>query len=187
MQSEEDTIQTDTLNPQEREALNFFLQYQDEIQFTLRNPTSIMTEEELPNFMVFLRNLDSALCKSSLPGERILFRGVRRDYSERLLFLLAIPPAQGQEFSPHVLQDPSYPAFTEQAPLALERSGVQGEHRVVFVYRCSPEDDALLLEGKAGEVLFPRNTRWLTTGYQVHDSGIITICLEKFGNPGGAA
>lgn len=180
----EDETRTDTLDSIEREALGFFLQYRDEVQFTLRNPTSIMAEEELTNFKVFLRYLDDAICKSSPGEERILFRGVRGDYTEKLLFLLAVPPAPGQEFSPHILQDPSYPAFTPDLSTALDQSQVPGRRRVVFVFRCRPDDDALFLGGKAGEVLFPRNTRWITTGFRELDPDIVSILIEKFEAPG---
>jgi hypothetical protein len=172
------------LTIQEQEAVHFFPVYQDAIQHTLRYPKDLKKEEEWSSFLVFLRNLDSALCKSSLNKRCLLFRGVRTEYAERLLFLLDITgePGErsGEDFTPHILQDPSYVTFSTSADDALEKSTEKGISRLLFVYQGEPEDNALPMGRKDNEVLFPRNTRWLTTGYATSDSGITCVCLERF-------
>jgi hypothetical protein len=174
---------TGALSTYEQEAVDFFRDYKEIVCNTLRYTKDLKYEEEWSSFLVFLRNLDNALCKSSLNEGRVLFRGVRGGYAERLLFLLDIParPEErpGKDFTPHILQDPSYITFSSSVSAALETPGRSGSARVLFVYQGLPEDNALLVGGKDEEVLFPRNIRWLTTGYMTAGTGITCISLEQ--------
>jgi hypothetical protein len=173
---------------QEQEAVDFFHEYQDIICNTLRYPEGLKKEEEWSRFLVFLGNLDSALCKSSSGRNRLLFHGVRSEFCRRLLFLLDIPAdtekRATRDFTPHVLQDPSYITFTSRVSTALERPVKSGFPQILFVYECLPEDNALPIGESGDEVLFPRNSRWLTIGYGITESGIICIVLEKFTDGG---
>jgi hypothetical protein len=181
--SEKSANSAGELTVQEQEAVDFFLEYKDMVQFILRNPNVLKKEKEWSSFLVFLRNLDSVLCKSSLDERCLLFRGIARDYAERLLFLLDITREPGERsgdrFTPHILQDPSYITFSRTADAALEIPGGKGTYRLLFVYQGEPADNALPIAGKSSEVLFPRNARWLTTGYMTDDSGITCVCLER--------
>jgi hypothetical protein len=169
---------------QEQEAVDFFRDFKEIVCNTLRYPRDLKNEEEWSSFLVFLRNLDSALSKSFLDENPLLFRGVRSEYAEKLLFLLDIPAKQkersGNGFTPHVLQDPSYITFSRRVSAVLDKTPKSGASRVLFVYSCLPEESALPMGGKDDEVLFPRNIRWLTTGYTTSDAGITCISLEKF-------
>jgi hypothetical protein len=173
---------------QEQEAVDFFRVYRDSICNTLRCPEGLKKEEEWSRFLVFLRNLDGALCKSSPGRSRLLFHGVRSEFCKKLLFLLDIPADMEKratrDFIPHVLQDPSYITFTSRASTALERPVKSGFPQILFVYECLPEDSAMTIDESGDEVLFPRNSRWLTVGHGITESGITCIMLEKFTNGG---
>jgi hypothetical protein len=168
----------------EQEAVDFFREYPDIICNTLRYPTQLEKEDEWSSFLAFLKNLDSALCKSSLGRNRLLFHGVRSEFVERLLFLLDIPADPERrttaDFTPHVIQDPSYVMFTSRASAAIDRSAKSGSRQVFFVYEGVPADSALPMDKNYDEILFPRNSRWLTTGHSRTGSGITCIALEKF-------
>ena len=165
------------LTAEEQQAVDFFLEYQESVRHALRYPKDLKKAEEWSRFLVFLRNLDSALCKSSLDGHRLFYRGVEKGYAERLLFLLDIKPGERSDFTPHILQDPSYISFSSSVSQALDRSTGRRDPAVVFVYQAEPGHEGL---GVGDEVLLPRNTRWLTTGYETDGSGITYICLERF-------
>lgn len=158
--------------------MDFYLDYQDEVRHALRYPKDLRNAEEWSSFLVFLRNLDSALCRSSLNRRALLYRGVERGYAERLLFLLDI--RSGGDFVPFVLQDPSYISFSSSVSQALDRGPGGKEPGVVFVYQAEPDHDGLVLDKEKDEVLLPRNIRWLTTGSLTDRSGITCICLERF-------
>jgi hypothetical protein len=169
------------LTAEEQQAVDFFLEYQESVRHALRYPKDLKKAEEWSRFLVFLRNLDSALCKSSLDKSRLLYRGVEKGYAERLLFLLDIQPGKKSDFTPHILQDPSYISFSSTVSGALDRSpGDRNNTGVIFVYQAEPGHDGLVLGEAQDEVLLPRNTRWLTTGYDTDGSGITCICLERF-------
>jgi hypothetical protein len=174
------TANTRELTAEEQQAVDFFLEYQESVRHALRYPKDLKKAEEWSRFLVFLRNLDSALCKSSVDRHCLFYRGVERGYVERLLFLLDIQPGEGSDFTPHVLQDPSYISFSSSVSQALDRSPGSRDPGVVFVYQAEPGHDGLVLGGAQDEVLLPRNTRWLTTGYETGRSGITCICLERF-------
>lgn len=182
LDSESSPNSSGKLTVQEQEAVDFFLEYRDTIQYLLRNPKNLEKEEEWSSFLVFLRNLDSALCKSSLDTNCLLFRGVGRNYAERLLFLLDITARKGErsgeDFTPHIIQDPSYVTFSTRVEDVLWKPGTS---RLLFVYQGEPDDQARPLGGENPEVLFPRNARWLTTGYVTDDHGITCVCLERYG------
>ena len=111
------TASTGELTAEEQQAVDFFLEYQESVRHALRYPKDLKKAEEWSRFLVFLRNLDSALCKSSLDRSRLLYRGVEKGYAERLLFLLDIQAGKKSDFIPHILQDPSYIS----SPLRLHR------------------------------------------------------------------
>lgn len=171
------TTSTGELTAEEQHAVDFYLEYQEEVRHALRYPKELRKAEEWSRFLVFLRTLDSALCKSSLDRSCLLYRGVEKGYAERLLFLLDIQAGEGPDFIPHILQDPSYISFSSSVSLALDRNPGSRDPAVVFVYQAEPGHDGL---GLGGEVLLPRNTRWLTTGYDTDGSDITCICLERF-------
>jgi hypothetical protein len=181
LDSESSSNNSVELTVQEQEAVDFFLEYRDTIQQFLRNPKDLEKEEEWASFLVFLRNLDSALCKSSLDTKCLLFRGVVGDYAERLLFLLDITARKGErsggDFTPHVIQDPSYVTFSTRVEDVLWKPGTS---RLLFAYQGEPDHQALPVGGENPEVLFPRNARWLTTGYMTDDHGITCVCLERY-------
>lgn len=174
------TTSTGELTAEEQQAVDFFLEYQEAVRHALRYPKELRKAEEWSRFLVFLRNLDSALCKSSLDRHHLLYRGVEKGYAERLLFLLDIQPGEKSDFIPHILQDPSYISFSSSVPRALDRGPGRKDPGVIFVYQAEPDHDGLVLGEAQDEVLLPRNTRWLTTGYQTDPSGITCICLERF-------
>jgi hypothetical protein len=165
------------LTADEHEAVEFFLDYQEEVRHALRYPKDLRNAEEWSSFLAFLGSLDSALCKSSLARQALLYRGVGKEYAKRLLFLLDIRP--GGDFAPHRIQDPSYISFSSSVSRALDRSPDGKEPGVVFVYRAEPGHDCLVLDQEKDEVLLPRNIRWLTTGFLTDSNGITCICLER--------
>ncbi|NTV00570.1 MAG: hypothetical protein HGA55_05555 [Methanoregulaceae archaeon] len=174
------TASTSELTAEEQQAVDFFLEYQAAVRHALRYPKELKKAEEWSRFLVFLRNLDSALCKSTLDRSCLLYRGVEGEYAERLLFLLDIQDGKGSDFIPHILQDPSYVSFSSPVSQALDRSPGIRDPGVVFVYQAEPGHEGLVLGKAQDEVLLPRNTRWLTTGYETDGSGITCICLERF-------
>ncbi len=174
------TASTGELTVEEQQAVDFFLEYQDQVRHALRYPKDLRKAEEWSRFLVFLRNLDSALCKSSLERSCLLYRGVERGYAERLLFLLDIQAGEGSDFIPHILQDPSYISFSSSVPRTLDRGPGSRDPGVIFVYQAESDHEGLVIGEARDEVLLPRNTRWLTTGYQTDQSGITCICLERF-------
>jgi hypothetical protein len=88
------------------------------------------------------------------------------------------------DFIPHILQDPSYISFSSSVSKALDRSPGRREPAVVFVYQAEPGHEGLVLDEAEDEVLLPRNTRWLTTGYETDGLDITFICLERFSRQG---
>jgi len=174
------TASTGELTAEEQQAVDFYLEYQESVRHALRYPKDLKKAEEWSRFLVFLRNLDSALCKSSLEGSRLFYRGVEKGYAERLLFLLDIRAGERSDFTPHILQDPSYISFSSSVSQALDRSSGRREPAVIFVYRAEPGHEGLVLDEAKDEVLLPRNTRWLTTGYETDGLDITCICLERF-------
>jgi hypothetical protein len=174
------TISPGELTAEEQQAVDFYLEFQDSVRHALRYPKDLRKVEEWSRFLVFLRNLDSALCKSYLDRHCLLYRGVEKWYAERLLFLLDIQPGEELDFTPHILQDPSYVSFSSSVTRALDRGPASRDPGVVFVYQAEPGHDGLVLGEAEDEVVLPRNTRWLTTGYEALESGITCICLERF-------
>ena len=158
------------LEKKERDAVEFFRTYEEDIQVILRNPEILAGGEEWGNFEALISHLDHALIRSVLSREIPLFRGMSRDGAGNFLFMLDVPAggAEGMVVSgliPHLIQDPGYTLFsTDPGAVLRELPGDERETRVIFAYLSRPGDTAVRLDGKAGEILYPRNATWVTIG-----------------------
>lgn len=154
----------------ERDAVEFFRTYEEDIQLILRNPRLLMEEEEWKNFEALVAHLDGALAKSTLPREILLFHGLGPEIAGNLLFMLDVKAEkiEGEIFTgliPQIVRDPGYTIFSTDPDVILrETPGDAGETRVIFACFSNAGDTALVLEEQAGEVLYPRNVTWITTG-----------------------
>lgn len=154
----------------EKNAIDFFREYGEDIQQVLRNPDSLADREEWGSFETLIFHLDRALEASGFSSEVLLFRGIHHEYARNFLFMLDADEKTGEEGSgqslvPYLIRDPGYNLFTTNPSEVLrELPAVTGEPRVMVAYLSRPGDHALPLDEKAGEVLYPRNTTWVTTG-----------------------
>jgi hypothetical protein len=187
-------VVTGDLNQQESEAVKFFLTYMDDVQHTLRNPRKIQEREEWGNFQVFISHLDCALSKSIVSQKVLLYHGISPDLAGTLLFMLDVNPLLKEEtvsteFIPHLILDPGYTLFTvDPGTILMNFAGQKRETGVIFTYKGGPGDSAIALGKESGEMLYPRNSAWVTTGYTSIGWGttrLIIISLEKYRGGGG--
>lgn len=178
---------TGELTLQESEAVNFFLTYTDDVQHILRNPREIHDREERGSFQSFLSHLDNALSKSTVLKKKLLYRGMSPVLAETLLFMLDVktPPEEGiifPGFIPHVIQDPGYTFFSGDPVPILGKFARKRRNRVIFTYSGGPGDSAMAIGNESGQVVYPRNVAWVTTGYTSLRWGsgyLIIISLDK--------
>lgn len=168
----------------EQDALDFFREFGEDIQHFLRNPALIADKAEWGSFKTLITHLDHALAASSLSREMLLFRGMNRDVAHNFLFMLDVNEADGGErgsptLTPHLIQDPGYTLFSsDPAEVLKELPGVEQETRVLLALRGSHPDHAVDL---GGQVLYPRNTIWITTGairVRLGTTPVIIISIE---------
>jgi hypothetical protein len=182
------------LNPQESEAVNFFKDYVDDVQHVLRNPRAIEDREEWGNFQAFLSHLDLALTKSTVSQKVLLYHGMSPDLAGTLLFMLDVNTLLEEgtvstEFIPHIILDPGYTLFTpDPGSLLGNLPGKKRGSGVIFTYAAEPGDSAIALGTTTGEMVYPRNSAWVTTGYTTIRRGtrnLVIISLEKYKSGGG--
>lgn len=158
------------LDQKEKEAIDFFQTYEEDIQIILRNPRLLLDKEEWVNFEALLAHLDHALSQSILSREVLLFRGMSRDIAGTFLFMLDVKAERGEgevftDLIPHIIRDPGYTLLsTDPGAVLRELPGDEWETRVIFACLSRPGDAAIVLDEQAGEVLYPRNATWVTTG-----------------------
>ncbi|NYT21521.1 MAG: hypothetical protein GKC07_06955 [Methanomicrobiales archaeon] len=178
------------LDQMEHDALDFFRTYEEDIQLILRNPRLLMEGEEWKNFTAFIAYLDSALAKSTLPRETLLFRGMGREIAGSFLFMLDMKAEKGEggvftDLIPHIIRDPGYTILsTDPETILQELPGDEWETRVVFACLGRPGDTAIVLDEEAGEVLYPRNANWVTTGATtvlIDQTPVVVIGIEMAG------
>ncbi len=181
---------TPEMDQMEYDAVDFFRTYEEDIQVILRNPRLLMDEEEWKNFEALIAHLDRAIMKSSLPPQTLLFRGMGRDVAENFLFMLDVKAEkiEGEVFTnliPQIIRDPGYTLLTtDPGAILRELSGDAWETGVIFACLSGPGDVAVVLDEEAGEVLYPRNTTWVTTGATTirwSGSPVIIIGIEVAG------
>ncbi|NTW92276.1 MAG: hypothetical protein HGA40_02390 [Methanoregulaceae archaeon] len=187
-------VVTGDLNQQESEAVKFFLTYMDDVQHILRNPRTIQEREEWGSFQAFISHLDCALSKSTVSQKVLLYHGISPDLAGTLLFMLDVNPLLKEgtvstEFIPHLILDPGYTLFTlDPGTIIRNLAGQKRETGVIFTYSGGPGDSAIVLGKESGEMLYPRNSAWVTTGYTAIRWGttrLIIISLEKYRGGGG--
>ncbi|NYT17203.1 MAG: hypothetical protein GKC06_04245 [Methanomicrobiales archaeon] len=155
------------LDQKERAALNFFREYEEDVQHILRNPRLLADTEESGCFEVFIGHLDHALATSALSREGLLFHGMNRDIAHNFLFMLDVKETGGEGgvftgLIPHLIRDPGYTLFSPDPDVVLRKlPGVEQETRVIVAYMSHPDDPAVVLDE---QVLYPRNATWVTTG-----------------------
>ncbi len=187
-------IVTGDLNQQELEAVSFFLEYVNDVQHVLRNPRAIEDMEERSNFQAFVSHLDRAISKSTISQKVLLYHGMSPDLAGRFLFMLDANPLLEEgtvstEFIPHIILDPGYTLFTpDLASLLRNLPGKKRESGVIFTHAAEPGDSAIALGIPSGEMVYPRNSAWVTSGYTTIRWGtrhLIIISLEKVKEGGG--
>jgi hypothetical protein len=161
--------QREDLTSQEKEAIAVYLENWEYVNDTLRKPKENKEFEEWQYFPNLVYHIDRAISKSSPGQSRLLFRGIHGDFAERALFCLAIPPGSPEEPDPgpvvaHFIQDRGYTSFSEDLDLVLEGDCDTGGRKVILVHRPREGAAGLALD-EHGEVLFPRDTLWITTGH----------------------
>ena len=176
----------DDLTPLEKEAVTLYLEYSSEVQNYLRHPREISGQEEWSWFQAMIRHLDDAIDRSTLQPGDLVFRGIRSDFTKRLLFLLSIDADEYSEdgfhrVTPHIIHDQGYTSFTRDVRriLAKSKRGI----RVVLVHQTTSSDWAIEIAGDDLELLYPRGLRWMTTGFECIATGAarnILISLESF-------
>jgi hypothetical protein len=175
------------LTPLEKEAVTLYLKYSSEVQNYLRHPREISGPEEWSWFQAMIHHLDDAIARSTLQPGDLVFRGVRSDFTKRLLFLLSIDAGECSEkdgfhrVTPHIIQDQGYTSFTRDVRQFFPES--KGGIRVVLVHQTTSADRAIEIGGKALEMLYPRALRWMTTGFEcisMMGKRTILISLDSF-------
>lgn len=150
-----------------RDALDFFREYREDVQQILRNPGLLTDKEEWGSFKTLISHLDDALAASALSSEMLLFHGMNRDIAHNFLFMLDVKEEGDEEevdtrLIPHLIQDPAFTLFSpDPAAVLRELPGVEQETRVLLALRGNSGDPAVVIDG---QVLYPRNTIWITTG-----------------------
>jgi hypothetical protein len=181
-------LQREDLTSQEREAIALYLENWEYVNDTLRKPKENKEFEEWQYFPNLVYHIDSAISKSSPGQSRLLFRGIHGDFAERALFCLAIPPWSPEDPGcapavPHFIQDRGYTSFSGDLDSVLEGDGDAGGRKVILVH--SPREGAAgLALDEEGEVLFPRETLWITTGYSYRswrDCRVVFVSVAIYG------
>ncbi|MBP1928139.1 hypothetical protein J2741_000686 [Methanolinea mesophila] len=176
----------DDLTGNEKEAVGLYLENWDYVNDTLRKPKEVKELEEwqyLPNLVY---HIDSAISKSS-PGEALLFRELHGDFATRALFCLAIPPGNpgDSEYGPavpHLIRDRGYCSFSGDLDMVLEDENETRGRKVILVHKPRQGEPGLYID-EQGEVLFPRETLWITTGYSYQDRkdcSVVFISVDRF-------
>ena len=182
-------LKREDLTSNEKEAIGLYLESWQYVNGTLRKPKENKEFEEWQYFPNLIHHIDSAIFKSSPGQSRVLFRGVHGDFAARGLFCLAIPPggAESAECSqavPHLIRDRGYCSFSEDLDSLLEdMAGTRG-NRVILVHKPRTGETGLCIDETDGEVLFPRETLWITTGYSFHtrgDCNVVFISVDRYG------
>ncbi len=167
----------DDLTTQEKEAVAFYLEYSDEVQYYLRHPRELNRLEESPHFEVLIHHLDTTINRSSITPGTLVYRGVRADYSRRLLFLLSIDPAECNDgfhsITPQIIRDLGYTSFTTDADRLV--STKKNNPKIVFVHQTTSPGNALYLGGEDAELLYPRAFPWMATGFACSRRGRETM------------
>ncbi|MDD1707964.1 MAG: ADP-ribosyltransferase [Methanoregulaceae archaeon] len=174
------------LTPLEKEAVTLYLEYSSEVQNYLRHPREISGQEEWSWFQAMIRHLDDAIDRSTLRPGDLVFRGVRSDFTKRLLFLLSIEAGECSEdgfhrVTPHIIQDQGYTSFTRDVRQLFP--GSKGDTRVVLVHQTNSSDRAIDIGGRDLELLYPRALHWMTTGFEcisMIGARTILISLDSF-------
>jgi len=175
----------DDLTPQEKEAVAFYLEYSSEVQYYLRHPRELSGLEESPNFEALVHHLDNTICRSPISAGTLVYRGVRADYSKRLLFLLSIDPAECNDgfhsITPQIIRDLGFTSFTTGAERLVSKK--KEDPRVLFVHQTTSTGNALYIGGKDAELLYPRGYPWMARGFACSRRGketMIFINLVSF-------
>jgi hypothetical protein len=182
-------LKREDLTSNEKEAIGLYLESWKYVNGTLRKPKENKEFEEWQYFPNLIHHIDSAISKSSPEQGRILFRGMHGDFAARALFCLAIPPggpesAECSQAVPHLIRDRGYCSFSEDLDSLLEdMAGTRG-NRVILVHQPRTEETGLYIDETDGEVLFPRETLWITTGYSFRaqgDCNVVFISVDRYG------
>jgi hypothetical protein len=178
------------LTPLEKEAVTLYLEYSNEVQNYLRHPREISGQVVWSWFQTMIRHLDDAIDRSILQPGDLVFRGVRSDFTKRLLFLLSIDAGECSEdgfhrVTPHIIQDQGYTSFTRDARQFFP--GSKGDTRIVLVHQTKSSDRAAIdIRGKNLELLYPRALQWMTTGFEcISTMGAKTILISIDSFTGG--
>ena len=193
MESPKDNIsyaQREDLTSQEREAIALYLENWEYVNDTLRKPKENKEFEEWQYFPNLIYHIDSAISKSSPGPGRLLFRGIHGDFADRALFCLAISPGSPEDpdcapVVPHFIRDMGYTSFSGDLDSVLvgKGEGDTGGRTVILVYKPREGENGLNLDER-GEVLFPRETVWITTGYSHRswmDCRVVFVSIDIYG------
>jgi len=173
MEPPNDTIpykKREDLTGDEREAIGMYMENWEFVNATLRKPKETKELEEWDYFPNLIYHIDRAISKSSAGNGSLLFREMHGDFAARALFCLDIPTGGPEDSEcarpvPHIIRDLGYCSFFEDLEYILDDlNGARGR-RVILVYKPRTGDTGLYLDETGGEVLFPRETLWITTGY----------------------
>jgi hypothetical protein len=161
------------LSSQEKEAIRVYIEAGDYINSCLRGRTQI-PKAFTPLFDRLIQRLDSAITKSKIYRNCIIYRGISCEYVDELLEDIA----QGRR----ELNDKAYLSFSEDPEIAKEFSSICKDRGVIFVVECQSGECALVIGGEESEIVFPRNMRWniiTTERKRCEDRSITFIYLEK--------
>jgi hypothetical protein len=181
-------LKREDLTSNEKEAIGLYLESWKYVNGTLRKPKENKEFEEWQYFPNLIHHIDSAISKSSPEQGRILFRGMHGDFAARALFCLAIPPggpesAECSQAVPHLIRDRGYCSFSEDLDSFMEdMAGTRG-NIVILVHEPRAGDTGLYLDETGGEVLFPRETLWITTGYAYYsrqNCNVVFISVDRY-------
>ncbi|HOW34520.1 MAG TPA: ADP-ribosyltransferase [Methanoregulaceae archaeon] len=167
----------DDLTPQEKEAVAFYLEYSNEVQYYLRHPRELSGLEESPHFQALVHHLDNTISRSSITPGNLVYRGVRADFSKRLLFLLSIDPAECNDgfhrITPQIIRDLGFTSFTTDAERLVSKK--KDDPKILFVHQTTPSGNALYIGGEDAELLYPRAYPWMATGFACSRRGRETL------------
>ncbi|HNQ26028.1 MAG: ADP-ribosyltransferase exoenzyme [Euryarchaeota archaeon ADurb.BinA087] len=167
----------DDLTPQEKEAVAFYLEYSSEVQYYLRHPRELSGLEESPNFEALVHHLDNTICRSPISAGTLVYRGVRADYSKRLLFLLSIDFAECNDgfhsITPQIIRDLGFTSFTMGAERLVSKK--REDPKILLVHQTTSAENALFIGGEDAELLYPRAYPWLVTGFTCSRRGRETM------------
>ncbi|HON82311.1 MAG TPA: ADP-ribosyltransferase [Methanoregulaceae archaeon] len=157
----------------EKEAIELYIQSGEVINAYLRDPITLPRPYR-PFFQKFMTQLDSALEKSPLNKQVILYRGITGQYADE--FLEDVGKGKN-EFS-----DEGYVSFSSNEDIA-EEYAIECQNRgIIFVHEGKRNDNVLFIGGQEQEFLYPRKTSWRIISCKTITTGscIITfIYIER--------